>query len=477
MNEAFWLYFFIQVVLGLSYAIMVILILQNAFHLTWLWLAFFELRLNMRHEKRVGPRRLLSSDITFPISVLVPAYNEQSTVVENIRSLLALHYPDFEVILVNDGSTDRMLETVIEVFGLRPVERAYQRVVPHQKIRGIYGSSEYPNLTVVDKENGGKADALNAGINLSRCPLICSIDADSILDSDGLLRAVRPFIQEPERMVAVGGTIRIANGCSVVAGQVVTIGLPRQLIPLFQTIEYLRAYMMPRLAWTRMQTVLIISGAFGLFKRDTIIKVGGYSHGTVGEDMELVVKLHRYLLENRVEYMMCHVPDPVCWTEAPSTLRVLRRQRTRWQRGTLETLFKHRRMIFSPRHGSVGLLGMPYFFVFDVIYPVMELLGYFLLPVCWMIGILSLKFFIAYLMLAFLFGVFLSVSSLILAEITVWHTARVFDLFMLTVTAIVENFGYRQLNSLWRFDGMLQFFRGKRGWGTMPRSGFQKGGF
>ena len=465
---------FSNFIFNANLGLLIFLVFQNSFYVAQLIFAYFELQRNMRRAKSVNHHWLFKSDVTFPISVLVPAYNEEATIVENIRSLLSLHYPDFEVIVVNDGSTDHTLKIIIESFSLEPINRTYQLSVNHQKLRGFYGNPRYPKLIVVDKENGGKADALNAGINLSRCPLICSIDADSILDADGLLGAVRPFIEEPERMVAVGGTIRIANGCTVRAGQIIKIQLSRQWLVLFQTVEYLRAFLMSRLAWTRMKVILIISGAFGVFKRQAVIQVGGYSHHTVGEDMELVVKLHRYFQEKKIDYEIRNVPDPVCWTEAPSTFEVLRRQRTRWQRGMLETLFKHRQMLFSPRYGLVGLMGLPAFFIMDALGPLLETFGYLLVPFCWLTGTLSIKFFFAYLALTFAFGVFVSAGSFVLAEITLWHTPRVKELLFLTVGAIVENFGYRQLNNFLRLEGTWQFLHGKQGWGKMPRIGFLK---
>lgn len=474
MNLDFWIHFFLGIVWTINLTLMALLIAQSLSHLAWLILAFFELRKSLHHEKKSDMWWMLTRDVTFSISLLVPAHNEENTIVENVRSLLALHYPDFEVIVVNDGSKDGTLRAIIDNFGLQPVERAYEQAVPHRRIQGIYGNPRYPRLLVVDKENGGKSDALNAAINLSRCPIICSIDADSILDNDALLRSVRPFIEEPERMVAVGGTIRIANGCTVAAGQVVRVGLPRQILPLLQTIEYIRAFLIARLAWSRSRAMIIISGAFGLFRRNAVIEAGGYTHGTVGEDMELVVKLHRYFRESKLPYSMRYVPDPVCWTEAPDTVQILRRQRTRWQRGLMDTLWRHRKLLFNPRYGTVGLLALPYFFIFDVVGAIMETVGYVLVPLCWWSGVLSFEFLIAFIMLTFVTGIGISVGSLILAELSLRQSLSAGDLLVLTGCAIAENFGYRQLNSLWRIQGIWEFFTGKQGWGVMTRTGFKK---
>ncbi|MDH3582338.1 MAG: glycosyltransferase family 2 protein, partial [Hyphomicrobiales bacterium] len=267
---------------------------QNFIYLVQLVVAYTALR------KRPPVRRSQTLwaayvDVAPPIALLVPAYNEEATVVENVRSILSLHYPDFEVIVVNDGSKDRTLAVLIEAFELQEIERPFENEVEHKAVRGLYGASVYPNLTVVDKENGGKSDALNAAINVSHAPLFCAVDADSLLEADSLLRSLQPFIDEPERAVVVGGTIRVVNGCDVRAGRVRQIGLPTQLLPLIQTVEYLRAFLMARLAWSRMRSLTIVSGAFGIFRRNIAIAVGGYSHGTVGEDFEIILKIHRYM--------------------------------------------------------------------------------------------------------------------------------------------------------------------------------------
>ena len=408
-----------------------------------------------------------------PIAVLAPAYNEEVTVVASVTSLLALHYPDFEVIVINDGSKDATLRRLIDHFDLWPVERFHDVTVDHRPIRGLYASERLPRLLVIDKINGGKSDALNAGINLARAPLFCSMDADSILESDALLRAVRPFVDEPDKMVAVGGTIRLANGCRIEGGRVTKVCLPRNFLALVQIMEYLRAFLMARLALSRMQALTVISGAFGLFRRRLVLEVGGYSHGTVGEDMELVVKLHRHMREHGRPYRVEFIPEPVCWTEAPEDLAVLGRQRARWQRGALETFFKHRDMLFNPRYGRIGFVGFGQILVTDVIGPFVEVAGYVLVPVLWLSGLLAVDYLLAFLAITFTFGIFVSVATLILEEVELRRFPRARDLLVLTIVAVVENFGYRQLSNFWRVRGVWQFFRKHEGWGQMTRKGFQ----
>lgn len=448
-------------------------LLQNGLYVMQLAIALGELAAQ-RPERRLGRLWRRYADLSPPISLLVPAYNEEKTIVDSLRSMLALNYPNFEIIAINDGSKDGTLKAMIEGFGLEPVARGYEDAVAHKPIRGLHGSPRYPKLLVVDKENGGKSDALNAGINLSRAPIFCAIDADSILENDALLRAVQPFIDEPTRMVAVGGTIRIANGCHVEGGRVLAIGLPRNLLALFQTVEYLRAFLMARLAWSRLKTLTIISGAFGLFRRQVAVAVGGYSHGTVGEDFDLVVKIHRHMRDAKQDYAITFIPEPVCWTEAPESWRVLGRQRSRWQRGALETFFRHKDMLFRPRYGRVGSLGFGHVLLVDVLGPPVEVLGYLLVPLLWGLGFLAVEYLLAFLALTFIFGVFVSVGSLILEEVELQRVPRASDLVLLTAIAVVENFGYRQVSNIWRLQGFWQYLRGQQGWGTMTRVGFKR---
>lgn len=454
-----------------------ILVLQTAQNTVYLLQLLRALPEFIRAKSRASRLRewwLLTSEATPPITLLVPAYNEEATIVESLRSTLTLRYPEYEIIVVNDGSKDGTLARLIEAFALERVHRATPGRTAYQPIRGIYACKALPNLLVVDKQNGGKADALNAAIDLASHPYVCAVDADSLLDSDALLRAVRPFIDAPDTTVAVGGTIRVVNGCLVRAGQVLEVRPPRQWLELFQTVEYLRAFLLARMAWTRNQAVTIISGAFGIFRRDVLLELGGYAHGTVGEDMELVVRIHRWAGETGAPSEVWHVPDPVCWTEVPSSVSVLSRQRTRWQRGLCETLWRHRSMLGRRKYGSVGMHALPSFLLFDVISPLLELLGLILVPLCALAGILSIEFFIAYCAVVFGFGLSLSLGAMILAEFSLQHHRRVRDLLWLGLGAIVENFGYRQLNSWWRVLGIWQFLCKKQGWGAMPRRGFVK---
>jgi cellulose synthase/poly-beta-1,6-N-acetylglucosamine synthase-like glycosyltransferase len=410
-----------------------------------------------------------------PIAMLAPAYNEEVTVAESVRSLLSIRYPDFEIIVINDGSKDSTLQTLIDTFQLELIKgRDYQLVAGHRPIRGLYASSLHPRLLVIDKENGGKADALNAGLNLATAPIICSMDADSLLEPDALLRAVQPFLEDPQRVIAVGGTIRIANGCTIADGRIVKSAAPKNLLALFQTVEYLRAFLMARLAWAEIGALTIISGAFGLFRRQAVLEVGGYAHGTVGEDMELVVRLHRHFCEQKRPYKITFVPEPVCWTECPETLKVLARQRARWHRGALEVFDRHSNMAFNPKYGVVGWVGFGWIVLADVVGPPAEILGYVLIPLWAWLHVLSTDYLLAFIAVTFAFGVALSVGALALEESELHRFARARDLLILTGAAILENFGYRQLNQIWRLRGTIDWLKGAQSWGEMTRKGFKK---
>lgn len=460
-------------VLVLSWAIVSVGLLQTLTYLLQLPTAWFELRKHSQAgDTETSWQMLTSAGVAPPISLLVPAYNEEAVIVQSVRSMLTLEYPEIEVIVVNDGSKDGTLQAMIDGFGLKPVARVHERRVQHAEVRGVYGSPLYPRLVLVDKANGGKADAINAGINFSRCPLFCVGDADSLLEAQALLSAARPFMEDPERVVAVGGTIRVVNGCEVKAGRVTKVGLPKRFLPLVQTMEYIRAYLMARLALSRWGALTIISGAFGIFRRDVALEVGGFSHGTVGEDLEIILKMHRHLSDLKRDFAMRFVPEPVCWTEAPESLKILKSQRTRWERGALEGFFKHKDMLFNRRYGNIGMVAFPLSLVTDVLGPIVEVLGYLLIPIFYLLGMLSLQFLLAFTALVFVIGVFISACSLVLEEMELKRVPRARDLLILIGVAIIENFGYRQINNWWRVVGYWQFLRKKQGWGEMRRKGF-----
>ncbi|HEX7335666.1 MAG TPA: glycosyltransferase [Gemmatimonadales bacterium] len=456
---------------GYAAFILVFFFAINTYYLVLTIAGFWRTIRVAREVRRPDQRRLLRSPLTPPISVLAPAFNEEANVVENVRSLLMLDYPLFEVILINDGSRDRTLGRLVDAFDLRRSARCFERVLPCKTIRGIYDSPVYPNLVVVDKENGGKADALNAGLNLSFYPLFCAIDADSILESDALLRLVRPFVDAPGITIAAGGVVRVANGCEIHGGRVHQVQLPRKALPLIQIVEYLRAFLFGRMGWSTGNSLLVISGAFGLFEKRAAVQAGGYATDSVGEDMELVVRMHRKRREMHQPYRIGFVPDPICWTEVPVTFRVLRRQRTRWQRGLIDTLVRHRAMIGRPRFGTVGMVSLPGFVMFEMLSPLVELSGYVLMPVLWALGLLSPSGAFVFFVLALMYTVLVSALAVLLEDIAFRRYPRTRDLGRLLLGAMMENFGFRQLTVWWRVRAFWEYLRGDLSWGTMERQG------
>jgi cellulose synthase/poly-beta-1,6-N-acetylglucosamine synthase-like glycosyltransferase len=443
-------------------------------HSALLLLAAAELRRYAARKHASALRQALRSPLTPPISVVVPAYNEEAGIADSVRSLLALDYPRLEVIVVNDGSTDRTLARLAEAFGLHPARRPTPPFLAHRPVRGVYLPRSQLRLIVVDKENGGKADSLNAGINFATCPLVCSVDADSLLEPDALAKTALPFMEDWERTVAVGGMVRIANGCRVERGRVADARLPRSALAMFQVIEYLRALFGTRTGWSAVNGLLIISGAFGLFRRDLVLAAGGYQTTTVGEDMELVVRLHRFCRDCGWRYRILYVADPVCWTEAPERARYLRRQRSRWYRGCLEALIRHWQMLFNPRYRAAGLLALPAMLLFEVFGPVIELSGYGVLLGAWLGGDLGAGLLLRFFALAVLYGMVLTLGAAILEDASFNRHPAWSDLRRILVFAVAENFGYRQLAHLWRIGGFWQLLR-KPGWGAMERKGLSAG--
>ena len=443
----------------------------NALYLLLILLGFFVLR--EEEEFPLDTReQLMRSPLLPSIAVVAPAYNEAATCRTSVRNMLALRYPNHEVIVVNDGSKDDTLKILIDEFKLYRSGRIAFGSLTHQPIRRVYESRDPIRLVVVDKENGGKADAANAGINVARADLVCVVDSDSLLEQDSLLYVARPFLEDPAT-IATGGIVRVINGCRVEGGQVTEVRAPRRFLPLFQAVEYLRAFLGGRVAFSFLNSLLIISGAFGLFDRKAVIEAGGYRRDAIGEDMELVTRLHRLWRAAGRAYRVVFVPEPVCWTEVPERMRILRSQRNRWQRGTVDSLRRHIAMLGNPRYGTVGLIAMPYFFLFEMIGPAIELLGYEMTLFGLAFGLIAPRVAILFLIVSILFGILLSMSAVALEELTKRRYPGPADLARLLAAAIVENLGFRQLLTIWRTRGLIDGLRGKKkGWGVMERRGF-----
>jgi len=445
----------------------------NGVYISLNLLSFFAIKRYFGERKTTELEKVFQSTFFKPISIITPAYNEEETIVESVKSLLQLQYPEHEVVVVNDGSRDNTLDVLVETYKMAKAPITYPTQIDCRRIKQVYVSPHYTNLVLVDKENGGKGDALNAGINFARYPLVCSIDADSLLESKALLKVVRPFLENPNT-VAVAGIVRIANGCKMRSGQVIEIGMPKSSLVRFQAVEYLRAFLFGRTGWDVLNGMLVISGAFGLFSKAAVVECGGYRNDTVGEDMELVVRMHRIMRKQKRKYRITFIPDPVCWTEVPERLRILSGQRNRWQRGLIDSMLMNMKMLFNPKYGIVGLFAMPFFFVFEMLGPVIEFTGYIVFFASWYFNIVSFPFAIFFLAVAIVLGIVLSVGSLVLEELSFRRYPKVSHLVILFIFAVLENFGYRQLNTWWRFRASIDYIRGKRGWGKMERKRFQE---
>ena len=456
------------------------LIFVCLFYLVLFFIAFNRLKKerglhNVEHYKKVK-----KSSFTPPLSVLVPAYNEEMGIISTVLSLVTgsgrLDYPEYEVIVINDGSKDETLPKMIERFKMTPVkDKVFQtrNGIETQPIKAIYRSEIYPNLVLIDKANGGKSDALNAGINLSKYPYFASIDGDTILEPDSFLKIMKPIIESTEQEVlAAGGNVLIANGSSIVQGQMKEMRLSRNPWVIMQTIEYMRAFLMGRIGLSQNNLLLIISGAFGVFKTARVIQAGGYKLGTIGEDMELVVRLHRMNIENKWGAKIEYVADPVCYTEVPEDIRILRNQRVRWHRGLFESLWTHRKMALNPKYGGIGLVAIPYFLIVELFGPVIEMIGYLVVLFGWILGEVNLQYSLALLLFMVMYGSFLSMGSVLLEEWRLGKHKRVAELNRLFFFALSEAFWYRPVLTYWRVKALFSAIRGKKqGWGEMKHKG------
>lgn len=434
--------------------------------------------LKLRKEYQLDKEELdddfLASYYSKPVSILVPAFNEEKGVVDSVRSLLSLRYPTFEIIVINDGSTDTTKEVMIEYFAMKKLNKVIRKQLDSEPIDGIYQSTIHPNLILVDKVNGGKADALNAGINVSRFPFFCSIDGDSILEERSLLRIMKPIVHSNGEVIAAGGNVRIANGVFVERGSISNPTLPNNLLIVMQAVEYLRAFLMGRIALSRFNLVLIISGAFSVFSKSWVIRAGGYSKDTIGEDMELVVRLHRFVADSKEKKRIEFVPDPVCWTEVPSKLTGLRNQRRRWHQGLTESLWKHKRMTFNPKYGAVGMVSMPYFWFVEFLGPLIEIGGYAYLIFAIFAGEVYIEIALLLALLLILYGSVFSMASVLMEAWSVNRYPRIRDIYRLLIMAFTEIFWYRPMTLLFRLEGFVRSLFKKREWGKMERTGFRK---
>lgn len=458
---------------GIEWTIISYFLIINSVYLLLIISSLIHVRRQMLISDIVKPTGLFKSGLYKTISILVPAYNEAENIIESVESLLRLEYPEYEIIVINDGSSDNTATRLIDYFELHKIDLYYKKSIEHQQIRGIYRSPDVPNLTVIDKKNGGKSDALNAGINLSGYDLICSIDADSILEQDVLKMLIQTFIRHKDT-IAAGGIVRVINGCKIVNREIEEIHVPDSFLGRLQSVEYIRAFLFGRVGWDYLNSLLIISGAFGIFDRKAVLEVGGYLTNTVGEDIELIIRLHSHFLRNKKEYNIRFLPEPICWTEVPVDYKSLKNQRNRWHRGLADSIWRHKYMLFNPRYKHIGLLVLPFFLIFELLGPILQILSYiYLIAIFFIPEYMNISFVVLFLAVSIIYGMVISLISVLAEEIAFKTYTSTKDILILTAYSFIENLGYRQVHAFWQVAGLIDFMKGKKGWGKMMRKGFK----
>ncbi|MGH3201610.1 MAG: glycosyltransferase family 2 protein [Streptosporangiaceae bacterium] len=463
---------------GLQIPIIGYFLLVNSSYLMLILLAGSATLRHMHRIEHGGRKEALGGRLTPGVSVIMPAHNEAATIVPAVQAMLSLRYPRHEVIVVDDGSTDATVALLTKAFDLMEVDRAVPDDVPVQAaVRSVAVPRDgRTRLVVVGKDNSGKADAVNTGINASAEVLVAIVDADSLLDPDALLVVSKPFADDPVRMVATGGVVRVANGCSVVAARVTDVRMPSSWLGRIQVVEYLRAFLLSRSGWSRLGALILISGAFGVFRRDVLVELGGLQEGSLGEDFELVMRLHKRMREQGRDYRVEFVAEPVCWTEVPTTIGVLHRQRRRWHRGLWETLWAYRAVLGRPRYGVVGLVALPWYWLFELLAPVLELAGLVLIGLGVALGVVNLAFFWLFMAVAYGYAMLVTLAAMAIEELSFPKYRRWRDLGVALMVCAAENIGYRQMTAWWRAEGWWSSLRGRASvWGTMTRQGFGGG--
>lgn len=456
------------------------LIYGTAVTLIYGWIGIYALGAVLRYKKEntFTDYSIIAANPNAPVfSVIAPAYNEGMTIVENVRSLLSLYYHNLEIIIVNDGSKDDSIQKLIEAYELESVAYFIQGKIETNAVRGVYKSKNpaFKKLIVVDKENGGKADALNVGVNISSGEYLVCIDVDCILEQDSILKLAKPMLEQTDKkFIACGGVIRLANNCVIENGKVVSVNMPKSLLGRTQALEYIRAFVLGRMAWSRASGLILISGAFGVFDRKIVLACGGYDKNTVGEDMELVVRMRKYMEEKNEPYEVLTIPDPLCWTEVPESKDILRKQRNRWMRGTMETLWKHRKMMFNPKYKKLGMVSLPYWFFFEFLGPLIEFSGYIIFIIFLLLGIINWPFFIVLFALVISMGFLYSIYAILVDLVSHQVYTKRKDFFRLIFTAFSEPFYFHPIVVKAGVNGFIDYFKKSHGWGEMTRQGFNQ---
>lgn len=450
-------------------------LLINSSYLALVFLAAVKFMKHLRRAAFSVDKTVAASPLSPSVTVIMAAYNEEDVIVSSVRSVLDLRYPNHELVIVNDGSSDNTMGALISAFELVRDTRPYDEVLSLRgAVRDIWTStSGNHRLTVVDTENSGKTDSINCALNVASNDLVVIVDADSLLDPDALLKVSQPFADDPDGVIASGGVVRVANGSQTLNGRVVNVRMPSKLLPQIQAVEYLRAFLLGRAGWSQLEALILISGAFGMFRRDVVMAIGGLDAGSIGEDFELVMRLHQWMRTQRRKYRVVFVVEPVSWTEVPETFTALARQRRRWHRGLWEVLWKYRRMSFNPRYGVVGMLAVPYYWFFELFAPLLELAGLIIVPLGLFLGVIDPLFAVMFILIAYVYAIIVTLAAMVIEEASFHRYDHWSDVWKALFSAVAENFGYRQLTAVWRLQGWWQAVRGKDAqWGEMTRKGF-----
>ncbi|PRD56670.1 sulfatase-like hydrolase/transferase [Sphingobacterium gobiense] len=448
--------------------------------LVYTWMGVYALGaiIRYRHQNTFTDYSIIATSSDTPVfSLIAPAYNEGKTIVENVRSLLSLYYHNLEIIIVNDGSKDDSMQKLITAYELERISFFVQGQLETKTIKGVYKSKNpaFRKLTVIDKENGGKADALNVGINISSGDYVVCIDVDCILEQDAILKLAKPFLEQTDKkVIACGGVIRLANSCKIENGKITEVNVPKSWLGRMQALEYIRAFVLGRMAWSRASGLILISGAFGAFDRKIVLACGGYDKDTVGEDMELVVRMRRYMEERKEPYEVVNIPDPLCWTEVPETKEILSKQRNRWMRGTMETLWKHRKLMFNPRYGKLGMISLPYWFFFEFLGPLVEFSGYIIFLIFLLFGIVNWPFFIILFALVISAGILYSIYAIWVDFLSKQVYTKRKDSLTLVAAAILEPIYFHPIVVKAGVMGFIDYFKKSHSWGEMTRQGFNQ---